>query len=157
MSAGEDRGGPDLGRFGSESWSPGAGAATEEVDLVYRLLADAVVVSHFAFVVFVILGGLLALRWPKSAWIHVPAALWGGVIELAGWVCPLTPLEVRLRILGGQAGYEGGFVEHYLIPILYPRELTRDLQMGLGVAVILLNLTVYMVVWRRWRGRSSPV
>lgn len=120
-----------------------------EADLVYRLLADAVLVSHLAFVAFVVVGGLLVLRWPWVAWIHVPAAVWGGVVELAGWVCPLTPLEVRLRVLGGQAGYEGGFVDHYLMPILYPRELTRELQVGIGVAVILLNLVIYAIVLRR--------
>lgn len=106
---------------------------------------------HFAFVAFVVLGGLPALRWPRFAWIHVPAALWGIVIEWAGWICPLTPLENRLRRLGGEAGYAGGFVEHYVLPVLYPRGLTREVQLILGALVLLLNVAVYLAVIRRHR------
>lgn len=119
--------------------------------MLYRALADAVVVLHFLFVLFVVLGGLLALRWPRAAWIHVPAALWGAAIEFAGGICPLTPLENRLRRLGGEAGYTGGFVEHYLLPILYPQALTRDSQYILGGIVIVLNVTLYAIALRRWR------
>src|ERR687889_2933712 len=91
----------------------------------YRALADAVLVLHLAFVLFVVLGGLLVLRWPRLAWLHLPAAIWGVLIEFAGFVCPLTPLEVGLRRLGGEAGYEGGFIEHYLTGALYPAGLNR--------------------------------
>ena len=123
--------------------------------MIYRVLADLVVVTHLAFVAFVILGGLMALRWPRVAWIHLPAAGWGALVELAGWICPLTPLENHLRRLGGQTGYGGGFVEHYLIPVLYPVGLTREIQVGLGIFVIALNLAVYGIVWRR-RQRTKP-
>lgn len=123
----------------------------------FSLLADAVVVLHLAFVGFVVLGGLLVLRWPKVAWLHVPAAIWGAWIELAGWICPLTPLENRLRGEAGQTGYATSFVEHYLVPVLYPSALTRELQWMLGGAVIAVNAAVYVVVWRRRaRGRSGP-
>lgn len=107
------------------------------------------VLIHFAFVAFVVLGGFLVLRWPRIAWIHLPAAAWGAWIEFAGWICPLTPLEVRLRRLGGEAGYPGGFVEHYILPVLYPAGLTREVQIGLGLLVLVLNVVVYSVVWRR--------
>lgn len=117
--------------------------------MLYRVLADAVVVLHFAFVLFVVLGGLLALRWPRAAWIHLPTAIWGAGIELVGGICPLTPLENRLRRLGGEAGYTGGFVEHYVIPVLYPEALDRDVQYLLGGIVIVLNLAVYALVLRR--------
>lgn len=117
--------------------------------MLYRLLADLVVVVHFGFVLFVVLGGLLALRWPRAAWLHLPAALWGAGIEFAAGICPLTPLENHLRRLGGEAGYSGGFVEHYVLPVLYPDGLTRGVQLGLGVFVLLLNLAVYVIVWRR--------
>ena len=113
------------------------------------------VLVHFAFVAFVVLGGLLALRWPRAAWVHLPAAAWGAWIEFAGWICPLTPLEVRLRRLGGEAGYAGGFVEHYILPVLYPAGLTREVQIGLGVFVLVLNVVVYWVVWRRRRLRAA--
>ena len=106
---------------------------------------------HFAFVVFVVLGGLLALRWPRLIWAHLPCALWGAVIEFTGAVCPLTPLENRLRQQAGSAGYAGGFIEHYLMPVLYPAGLTRGMQIGLGVAVIVVNLAVYGWILRRWR------
>jgi len=96
-------------------------------------------------------GGALALRWPRAAWAHLPAAAWGAGIEFAGGVCPLTPLENRLRELAGQAGYEGGFVEHYLLAWLYPDGLTREIQVALGLAVVIFNVAVYATVWLRRR------
>jgi len=119
--------------------------------MLYRLLADLVVLVHSAFVLFVVLGGLLALRWPRAAWVHLPAALWGAGIEFAAGICPLTPLENHLRRLGGEAGYRGGFVEHYVLPVLYPEGLTHGVQLVLGTFVLLLNLVVYAFVWRRSR------
>jgi hypothetical protein len=119
--------------------------------MLYRFLADLVVVLHLAFVLFVVLGGLLALRWPRAAWFHLPAAVWGAGIEFVQGVCPLTPLENHLRRLGGESGYSGGFVEHYVLPVLYPADLNREVQLGLGIFVLLLNLSVYAVVWRRRR------
>jgi hypothetical protein len=117
--------------------------------MLYRLLADLVVLLHSGFVLFVVLGGLLALRWPRAAWAHLPAALWGAGIEFAAGICPLTPLENHLRRLGGEAGYTGGFVEHYVLPILYPDGLTRGVQLALGTFVLVLNIVVYVIVWRR--------
>ena len=117
--------------------------------MVFRILADATVVLHLAFVVFVVLGGLLALRCPRLAWVHVPAALWGAWIEFAGWICPLTPLENRLRELGGQAAYGSTFIEYYVLPILYPASLSRDLQWIFGGIVLLANAAIYTVVARR--------
>ncbi|HET8762553.1 MAG TPA: DUF2784 domain-containing protein [Gemmatimonadales bacterium] len=117
-------------------------------------LADAVVTLHFGFVLFVILGGLLVLRWRWAAWLHLPAAAWGTLVEFAGLICPLTPLEKWLRHEGGLAGYHGGFVEHYVLPVLYPSGLTRSVQVVLGTLVVLFNLLVYWLVWRRIR-RSS--
>lgn len=118
----------------------------------YRLLADILVGVHFLFVVFVVAGGFLTWRWPRVAWIHVPVALWGALIEFAGWICPLTPLENSLRRAAGQAGYTGGFVEHYVIPVVYPGILTREIQVALGVAVIAINVLAYGVLFRRSRG-----
>jgi hypothetical protein len=122
--------------------------------MLYRLLADLVVLLHSAFVLFVVLGGLLALRWPRAAWFHLPAALWGAGIEFAAGVCPLTPLENHLRRLGGEAGYAGGFVEHYVLPVLYPAGLTQGVQLVLGTFVVVLNVVVYTAVWRRRRKPS---
>jgi hypothetical protein len=119
--------------------------------LLYRLLADLIVVVHLGFVVFVVAGGLLVLRWRRVAWLHLPAAAWGALIELAGWVCPLTPLENRLRVLGGGTAYSGDFVERYLLPVLYPAQLTRGPQIALGLTVIILNVAVYWRVVRRRR------
>ena len=104
---------------------------------------------HALFVAFVVLGGLLALRWPWIAAAHLPAAVWGALIELRGWVCPLTPLEKSLRAAAGDAGYQGGFIEHYLLPVLYPAGLTRDVQLTLGSLVIAVNLVIYGIVLRR--------
>jgi hypothetical protein len=120
----------------------------------YRLLADLVAAVHLAFVVGVVLGGLLVLRRPRLAWLHVPVAVWGAAIELGGWVCPLTPLENRLRRLGGEAGYESDFVERYVLALLYPSGLTRTHQVVLGLAVLALNAAVYAWAWRRRRARA---
>src|SRR5215470_1590976 len=117
--------------------------------VLYRFLADVVLVVHLGFVLFVVAGAFLTLRWPRMAWVHPPAAIWGIFVEWAGWVCPLTPLENRLRARGGTAGYAGGFVEHYLVPVLYPASLTRTVQLLLGAAVLVVNLIAYALVFAR--------
>ena len=119
-----------------------------------RLGADALVIVHLAFVAFVVAGGFLAIRWPRIAWLHVPAALWGAWAEITATVCPLTPLENELRRSAGGSGYEGGFVEHYLIPLLYPAGLTPAHQRWLGVVVVAVNLVAYALAIRRARQRS---
>jgi hypothetical protein len=119
--------------------------------VAYRILVAIVVGFHLGFVLFVVLGGLLVLRWPRLAWLHLPSAVWGALIEFAGWICPLTPLENHLRRAGGTAEYAGGFVEHYLLPVLYPVGLTRSAQYVLGAGVVLVNVAVYWWVFRRVR------
>ena len=121
----------------------------------YRIAADLVVLTHFTFVLFVVFGALLALRWPRAIFLHLPTAVWGALIEFQGWICPLTPLENRLRGLGGQAGYAGGFIEHYIMPLLYPAGLTRTVQLILGAAVIAINGLLYAFVWFKWRRARS--
>jgi hypothetical protein len=115
------------------------------------LPADLVLVLHLAFVAFVVLGGLLVLRWPRFAWLHVPAVLWGAVVELTGWVCPLTPLEDVLRGSGGSATNGDDFLERLLVPLLYPDWLTREVQLVLGIGVLVLNAAVYVAVVARRR------
>ena len=122
--------------------------------MIYRALADLVLVVHLTFVLFVVLGGLLVLRWPRAAWLHVPAAIWGVLIEYTGWICPLTPLENSFRTRGGEMGYSGGFIEHYIQPLLYPAGLTRSTQVVLGSLVLVLNLTAYGIVVSRMRRRE---
>jgi len=120
----------------------------------WRLLADAVVVFHLAFVVFAVAGGLLVLRWRWIALPHLAALAWAAYVEFSGRLCPFTPLENALRAAGGQAGYAGGFVEHYLLPVLYPAALTRELQWLLGSGLVVFNLAVYAgVVWQARRRR----
>ncbi|WP_405232838.1 DUF2784 domain-containing protein [Lentisalinibacter salinarum] len=116
-----------------------------------NLAADAVLLLHAAFIVFVVAGGLIALRWPLAAAVHLPCAVWGAAIEFTGGICPLTPLEQRLRAAAGEAGYSGGFIEHYVVPLIYPAGLTPTVQLVLGSAVILVNLAVYGFVLRRRR------
>jgi hypothetical protein len=111
--------------------------------MFYKLAADAVVVLHLAFVVFVVAGGLLVFRWRWTAILHLPAVTWAVLLEFYGWLCPLTPLELTLREAGGEAGYQGGFIEHYLLPIIYPDDLTRTLQIGMGAFVVIINISVY--------------
>jgi len=122
----------------------------------YRILADLVVGVHALFVAFVVVGGLLALRWPWVAVLHLPAAVWGALIEFRGWICPLTPVENSLRAAAGEAGYQGGFIEHYLLPVLYPAGLTRNVQLALGSVVIVVNLVVYGFLLARRRRSTHP-
>jgi hypothetical protein len=115
----------------------------------FRLLADAVVVLHLAFVLFVGLGGLLVVRRPRLAWLHLPAVVWGAWIELSGWTCPLTPFENWLREQGGGAAYTASFVDQYVMPLVYPASLSRRIQWLLGGLVLGVNAIVYLIVWRR--------
>jgi len=122
---------------------PGYGARDRELAVFLRIAADIVVLIHLFFILFVAAGGLLAFRWPRIAWAHLPAVVWGALIELTGWICPLTPLENHLRAAAGDPAYTGGFIERYIVPIVYPAGLTRGMQIGLAAAVIIVNLIFY--------------
>ncbi len=119
-----------------------------------RILADAVLVLHLAFVAWVVAGGLVVLRWRRAAWLHLPAVAWGALVELAGWVCPLTPLEMTLRRAAGDPYHHDSFVAEHLLPVLYPGDLTRPVQIVLGLAVLALNGAIYARVWLS--GPSAP-
>lgn len=121
--------------------------------MLWRMAADALVLVHLGFILFVLLGGLLLLRWPRLFWLHLPAVVWSIVVECLHLGCPLTPWENQMRRMAGQAGYEGGFIEHYLIPLIYPAGLTPQIQLWLGAIVVLVNLIVY--VWLIWRWRNK--
>lgn len=128
----------------------------QNTPVIYRVAADFVVVIHFCFAAFVVFGALLALRWRWVSVIHIPAALWGAIIEFFGIICPLTPLEQQLRHLAGENGYTGGFIEHYLLPILYPAGLSRTVQFVLGALVVLINFALYAwLVLRRGRAHAD--
>lgn len=118
--------------------------------------ADVVVVVHFLFIVFVLLGGALVLRRPRLAWVHAPAALWGALIEFAGWYCPLTPLENTLRAAAGGQPYTGGYIARYLLPLIYPDEMDRIVQIALGLVVIAINGAVYGALLQRRRRARRP-
>ena len=120
----------------------------------WRLLGDLVVALHFAFVCFVVFGGLLVWRRPRLAWLHVPAVCWGGAVELFGWTCPLTELEVRFGALAGQGVSEGDFIARLLVPLIYPGWLTRETQVAIGVGVLLLNAAIYAALVHRSRRRD---
>ncbi len=121
----------------------------------YALLADLVLILHAAFILFVVFGGVLVFWRRGLAWLHIPAALWGILIEFQGWVCPLTYLENDLRATAGNSGYAGGFIEHYLVPLVYPAGLTSAMQFLLGLAVLFINAIVYTLVWRNLRTKSD--
>jgi hypothetical protein len=124
----------------------------------FSVAADALVIAHFAFIVFVMLGGLLLLKWPRLVYLHLPAVAWGILVELQGWLCPLTPMEQHYRALAGETGYSGGFVQHYLLPLIYPAGLTREVQTLLAICVITTNLVIYAVIYvkyQRSRRRQS--
>ena len=116
--------------------------------MMYRFLAEVTLATHSVFIAFVVIGGFLAIRFPRVAWAHIPCAIWGALIEFAGWVCPLTPLENLLRRASGEAGYTGGFIERYLLPIIYPGDLTREFQFLIGITAVGLNLVAYSIVLR---------
>lgn len=120
---------------------------------MFRLAADLLVAVHFAFILFVGVGGLLVIRRPRWIWLHLPAAVWGAAIEFSGGICPLTPWEWHLRELAGQRGYSGGFIEHYVIPLIYPPGMTTALQWVLGGLVLAVNGICYGIAWQRWRRR----
>ncbi len=113
------------------------------------LLADLVLLVHLLFIVFAVGGGALALRWRWMPWLHLPALAWGATVEFTGWICPLTPLENALRRAAGAATYSESFIERYLMPVIYPGDLTRELQWVLGALLLVINGVVYAVVWRR--------
>jgi hypothetical protein len=119
--------------------------------IVYRVLADAIVLVHLGFVLFVVFGGLLVLRWPWIIYLHVPAAAWGIAVEWSGWICPLTPLENLLRERAGMTSYQGDFIERYVVSLLYPAELTRGMQLLLGSVALAVNALVYWPIAARRR------
>lgn len=122
--------------------------------MIHAWLADSVLLLHLAFILFVVFGGFLLRRFPRLVWLQLPAAAWGALIEFGGWTCPLTPLENHLRRLAGQAGYEGGFIAHYLLPVIYPEALTRGMQLALGIGVLAINAIAY-AWWYRARRRDQ--
>jgi hypothetical protein len=123
--------------------------------LVYQVFADGVVVLHLAFICFVALGGLIVLYRPRLVWVHLPCVLWGIAIELSGLVCPLTPLENALRLKGGASTYSGDFIVHYLMPVIYPEGLTRQVQIVLGFLAGAVNAAVYAWLYMKRKGRGS--
>lgn len=129
--------------------------------MFYRLAADSVVVFHLAFIVFVLAGGLLVLRWKWLAIVHLPSMIWGAVVEFFHLYCPLTPLENRLRAMAGEQGYAGGFIEHYVLALIYPSGLTPQVQLWLGSVVVLVNGLVYGILaaqlFRLRRSSSAAV
>jgi drug/metabolite transporter superfamily protein YnfA len=118
---------------------------------VYNLLANIIVLAHFLFIAFVVCGGLLVIRWLRMAFVHLPAAVWGVVVEIFGWICPLTPLENHFRLLAGESSYNGDFIARYLIPVIYPENLTNESQQLLGGIVIVVNVIFYTIAIRKHR------
>ncbi len=122
--------------------------------MIDAVIADLIMILHFLFITFVVIGGFAVMRWSWIALLHLPAAVWGVLIELLNWTCPLTPLEAGYRQAAGQAGYNGGFIEHYLMPLIYPSGLTRTVQFTLAAIVLGVNAYVYTIVIRRYRSRQ---
>lgn len=123
--------------------------------MIWRILADLLVILHLAFAAFVVLGGFLAWKWRRAALAHLPALAWGLWVETSGQVCPLTPLENHLRQLAGEAGYQGGFLNHYVVPVLYPSWLTRPDQWVMAALLLAINATAYGVLLKRWSRRPT--
>ena len=123
--------------------------------MIYSFLADLLVVFHLVFILYVIAGALLIFKWPKTLWLHLPSFFWGITVEFTGWICPLTPWEIQLRRLAGEEGYTGSFIEQYLIPIIYPSGLTREVQMVLGGTVLIVNLSLYILILIKRRKRKT--
>jgi hypothetical protein len=123
----------------------------ERMSLIYRIFADMLLVLHLLFIIGVVLGGFLVLRRPRLAWIHIPVVVWGFTVELLGWICPLTPLEQKLRLAAGDGGYSGGFIEHYLEPLIYPDGMGVGMRILFAAVVAAVNLAVYLHLWRKIR------
>jgi hypothetical protein len=121
----------------------------------YALLADLMLILHATFILFVVFGGVLVFWRRGLAWFHVPGALWGILIEFQGWTCPLTYLENDLRAAAGAGGYAGGYIDHYLMPLVYPSDLTDDTQVLLGLVVLFINAIIYALVWRKTRTKRN--
>lgn len=126
------------------------------METFYLWLANLIIVIHFLFIVFVLLGGLLVLYRPKAVWLHLPAIAWGFLVELYGWLCPLTPWENSLRRLAGLEMYDGDFIGEYLVPLIYPVNLTREMQYLFAAIVILVNAAIYFFIWRKHKTKVSP-
>lgn len=125
--------------------------------MLFALGADLLVIIHLGFIVFVVLGGLMLIKWPWLIFIHFPAALWAVLLEFQGWICPLTPMEQTLRRMAGQQGYSGGFIQHYIVPVIYPASLEENIQFILGVLLIVINVIIYLWVIRSlFREKMSP-
>jgi hypothetical protein len=123
--------------------------------MLYKTLANALLIVHLLFIIFVVLGGLLLLWDKRWAYVHLPAMIWGATIEFTGGICPLTPLENKFRVAGGLAGYKEGFIEHYLVPLIYPPGLTPNIQLMLAILVLGINLIVYGFMTKRWLTRRQ--
>ncbi len=119
--------------------------------MIERVAADLILLVHFSFILFVVLGGFLVFKWGNVGYFHIPCALWSVLITFGGWICPLTPLENHFRRLAGEAGYAGGFVDHYVTPLIYPSGLTHGVQGFTGALLLVLNLCIY---WRAWVNRK---
>lgn len=123
--------------------------------MILKIVADAIVLVHLMFIIFVVTGGLFVLKWPKTAWLHIPAAIWGALIDCAGWVCPLTYVENSLRFAGGKTAYPSEFINHYVLPVIYPAGLTRNIQFVMGCIVIVLNVLIYGVLIVKTYGKNK--
>jgi len=119
--------------------------------MLYSVAADFLLIIHLVFITFVLLGGLLLVKWRWLVYLHLPAVAWATLLELRGWLCPLTPLEQHFRMIAGETGYSGSFVQHYLLPLIYPGGLTREVQIILGISVIVVNLVIYIGILTRFR------
>ena len=124
--------------------------------MLASLLADLTLIIHFLFILFVVFGALLVIKWNRVMWLHIPCVIWGAMIEFYQWICPLTHVELHFRQLAYQTGYTGGFMEHYLIPLIYPPGLTPAIQIGLGIMVLLINLALYgLIAWKTPGGKNE--
>ena len=121
---------------------------------MYNVFANAIILAHFLFIAFVVCGGLLVIRWPRIAFVHLPAAVWGAVVEIFGWICPLTPLENHFHLLAGESSYSGDFISRYLIPLIYPENLTTSIQQFLGGLVVAVNIIIYTIAIKKRRSRN---
>jgi len=122
--------------------------------VLYQISADFIVLLHFTFIVFVLGGGILVIKWRWIIWLHIPAVIWGALISFFGWICPLTPIENMLRQAGKGEGYLTGFIEHYLVPVIYPSGLDRRMYIAMGIFVLVFNLPIYALLIAKFKNKS---